>query len=43
MKGGIHFMDRYLGVQLRSSGKARNGLREYPGRTSVKGMYGTLL
>jgi hypothetical protein len=36
-------MDRYLGVRLRSSGKARIGLGEYPGGTSVKGTYGTLL
>jgi hypothetical protein len=31
MKGGIYFTDRYLRVRLRSYGKARIDLREYPG------------
>jgi hypothetical protein len=46
MKGGIHFTDRYLRIRLRSSGKARIGLREYRGGgggSSVKGTYGTSL
>jgi hypothetical protein len=37
MKGGIHFSDRYLRVRLRSSGKARIGLREYLGGKLSKG------
>jgi hypothetical protein len=41
MKGGINFTGRYFRVRLRSSGKTRIGLREYPGGASVKGTYGT--
>jgi hypothetical protein len=39
-KEGVNFSGWYLRVWLRSSGRTRTGLKEYPGGISVKGTYG---